>query len=253
MNCKDIEYMMPLYLSGELDSATMARFECHAAECAGCRREMEELQALDRALCQGLLTENIDAAPVQARVMSQIRSERRRPHYWQTIRIALAVAAFVLCAVLVSSIYRGSTRYKQIQMDHVNEVVMGHQQRWLTDEAQIQQMAAQRLSIQLQPQQLAIPGYRLLRGRRCLVGSHHYLHLVYGNGVEEMSMYIIAGQDKDVLSRVSALVSPHIYSRAESGYNVTEGDAKGWRIVLVGKTEVYKQQAIIDDRLSIIS
>jgi anti-sigma factor RsiW len=253
MNCRENEYMMPLYLSGELDSATMARFECHAAECPLCRREMEDLQAMDRAVCQALLTEHIDATPLQARVMKQIHSERPQPPFWQAFRIALAAAALLFCAVLVGSVYHAKALYKRAQLDHVNEVVMGHEQRWLTDETAIQKMMEQRLSTPVQLQRLTIPGYRLLRARRCLLGTHHYIHLVYGDGTEEMSMYILVGQDTDVLSRVSALLSPSIYSRAESGYNVTEGDAKGRRILLVGTTAANKQQAIISDRLSVIS
>ena len=253
MNCKDIDYMMPLYLSGELDSATTARFESHTAECAPCRREIEELQALDRSLYQLLQNENIDATQLHGRVMNQIQREQPRPPFWRALRITMAAAALVLCAALGFAAYQGNQRYKLAEMDHVNEVVTGHQQLWQTNEADIEALAAKRLSIQLQPQELMIPGYKLLRGRRCLVGTHHYLHLVYGNGAEEMSLYILPKQDLDLFSRVSSLLLSHLHSRAESGYNVTEGDLKGWRILLVGTASDSKQQAIVSDQLNTLS
>ena len=55
MNCTEAKYLMPLYLSSELDAKAMAEFELHAQRCAACTREAEQIRLYDGLLRDGVV------------------------------------------------------------------------------------------------------------------------------------------------------------------------------------------------------
>lgn len=247
MNCAAAIYLIPLYLSGELDSTTMAQFDHHANECSACRRHFEEQKELDLALRISLLTECIDVTRLHTDVMGAIRRSRTAPTdvARHSIRIAFAFAAVLILMVTLGVAYRDNTRYEQASIDHVDEVVMSHSKQWRTQEGMIQELVSQRVATAPNLHQLAIPGYQLLRGKECSIAGSRYIHLVYGNGKKQISMYVLAGNEHELLRRIATKLMPAVRSRFESGYNVTEGDSDRLRILLVSTISKNEEQAIV--------
>ena len=255
MNCSDSRYLRPLYLSGELDNGSTAQMERHLAECLRCRREVEEEQALDKALKHALLREPVHAAALRSRVRHLMHPERgdrlflmRHP-----MQAALAIAAMLLMAITLVVAHRDNLRYEEASADHVNEVVRAAPKSWQTEDGSIAQLVAQRLAVPAAVLQLTIPSYRLLRGKECSIASNRYVHLVYGDGKQELSMYLLEGDGHGLLRRVSTRLTPPYRSRTKDGYNITEGDADGRRILLVSTLSATEEQAIVRHVLQTMS
>jgi len=256
MNCSDVQYLMPLHLSGELDSASMVQFERHVDECLACRKEIEEHQELNKGMRAALLSESVDTTAVRRRVLADIKGERtasivataRHP-----FRIAFAIAAGLLIILTIGATYGDNTRYEQASLDHVGEVVRAQHVEWRTQSSSIGQLVSQCMKTPPQLQQLAIPGYQLLRGKECGIAKRPYIHLVYGNGAQQISMYILEGDEHGFLRRVLTSVQPLVRSRTESGYNVTEGDTAGRRVLLVSKLSQSEAQVIVKHVLQAMS
>jgi len=74
------------WLDGELAAELQGPLEAHLKACAGCRRELAQLQALDAAL-GGL------SAPVPPRIPEKVlaRIQSRRLRWWQSLAIAASL------------------------------------------------------------------------------------------------------------------------------------------------------------------
>ncbi len=94
-NCLEVQDNLSAWLDGELGPEVMIQVERHLEGCAGCRRELALLTALDQAL--GSLT-----APVPAGLPEKVRARINRPsrRWWQHLALA---------ASLVVGIYLGGT------------------------------------------------------------------------------------------------------------------------------------------------
>ena len=74
--------------------------------------------------------------------------------------------------------------------DHRTEVVNSEPRQWLSDPAKIAMLALrQGIPSTTVPTQ-ALGDYRLARGRLCFLDRHIFLHLVYSNGRQEVSLYL---------------------------------------------------------------
>jgi anti-sigma factor RsiW len=256
MNCSDGQYLRPLYLSGELDNGSLAQFERHLEECASCRRQVEEEQDLDKGLRNALLAEPLDATTLRLRVLADIhnaesgKASRLKRH---SVPIALAAAAMLLVMITLGMTYRDSVRYEEACADHVDEVVMAQPKEWKTQHDSLVQFVTQRLAIPATLGPLTIPRYQLLRGKECSIASNRYVHLVYGDGEKQVSMYVLEGNEHGLLRRISTSLLPPVRSRTKAGYNVTEGDANGRRILLVSTLPAGEEQAIVKNVLHTMS
>jgi anti-sigma factor RsiW len=248
MNCSDVQYLIPLHLSDEMDSASMAQFERHADECPACQKEIEEHQGLNKGIRAALLSESVDTTAVRRRVLAEINGGRtvsifktaRHP-----FRVAFAIASGLLIMLTISAANRDNARYEQVSLDHVKEVVRAEHVEWRMQSSSIGQLLSQCMKTPPQLRQLAIPGYQLLRGKECGIAKTPFIHLVYGNGAQQISMYVLEGDEHGLLRRVLTSLQPVVRSRTEAGYNVTEGDTAGRRVLLVSKLSQSEEQVIV--------
>jgi anti-sigma factor RsiW len=248
MNCSDVWYLMPLHLSGELDGVSMAHFERHVNECPACQQRMEEQQDMNKGIRAALLSESVDSTALRKRVLTEIKDKRtvsiinfaRRP-----LRIALGVAAGLIIALAVGATNRDNARYEEASQDHVAEVVRTEHREWRTQSSSIGQLVSQCMKTPPQLEQLSIPGYQLVRGKECGISRSRYVHLVYSNGEQQISMYVLADDEHGSLRSIFTSLLPLVRSRTEAGYNVTEGDAAGRRILLVSALPQSEEQVIV--------
>jgi anti-sigma factor RsiW len=226
MNCSDVKYLTSLHLSGELDSAFMAQFERHVNECPACQEQIKEQENLNKRIRAALLSESVDITSLRMRVLTEVKGKRtvsvintaRHP-----IRIALTLAAGLLIVLAVGAATRDNARYEQASLDNVDEVVRAGHREWRTQASSIGQLVSQCMKTPPQLEQLSIPGYQLLRGRECGISRSRYIHLVYSNGAEQISMYVLEVHDHGSFRRIFTSLLPLVRSRTEAGYNVTRG------------------------------
>jgi anti-sigma factor RsiW len=248
MNCSDLQYLMPLQLSGELDSASMAQLERHVNECPACQEQIEEQQDLNKGIRAALLSESVDTTALRMRVLNEVKGKgtvsiintARHP-----IRIALAVAAGLLIVLAVGAANRDNARYEQASLDHVDEVVRAGHREWRTQGNSIGQLISQCMKTPPQLEQLSIPGYQLLRGKECGISRSRYIHLVYSNGAQQISMYVLEDDEHGSFRSIFTSLLPLVRSRTEAGYNVTEGDAAGRRVLVVSALPQSEEQVIV--------
>jgi len=127
MNCREIEQLSLLYLSGEIEEGPRALVRAHLAQCRSCASRMNRKIALDARLREAVSMELPDATAVGRSVRRRIGAERTR-------RFALlaATAAIVVFAAILG--YRAlrpepvGRLYADAALDHRLEV-MEHQPR----------------------------------------------------------------------------------------------------------------------------
>jgi anti-sigma factor RsiW len=192
MNCREIEELGPLYLSGELDEDRKVQFHTHLAECRSCAQQTEQQSAMDarlrKALCAGLPY----AGEIERSVRGRIARERSRR--WMLV----AAAALLIAAVMGYRMLRPERLYADAALDHRQEVIEHQPRRWRTDPAEIEKLAVRYQLTDLSA--LAPAGYRLEHAKMCGIDGQPALHLVYTNGVQEFSVFVRQGGGVEPLS-----------------------------------------------------
>jgi anti-sigma factor RsiW len=111
-------YPLGAYVLGALDAAERQEIDNHLAECAACRAELAELEAvknvLDELPPEALLHEPPDADLVLQRTLRQVRQESNA-RAWQRRTVSVAAAAVLLAGALAGglAIGRSSTSTPQ--------------------------------------------------------------------------------------------------------------------------------------------
>lgn len=187
MNCREIEELAPLYLSGELEEDRKVLFHTHLAECRSCAQQLQQQEAMDArlrtALCAGL--------PVGGEIERSVRTQiaRQRSRRW------MLAAAILIAAIVGYRMLRPQRLYADAALDHRQEVVEHQPRRWRTDPAEIEKLAAR---YQLRDvAALAPDGYRLEHAKMCGLDGKPALHLVYTNGVQEISLFVLSRTGRD--------------------------------------------------------
>jgi anti-sigma factor RsiW len=157
MNCSDVQCLMPLHLSGELDSVSMTQFERHVDGCPACQKEIEEHQELNKGIRTALLSESVDTTALRRRVLAEIKGRRTVSIFTATchpFRIAFAVVAGLLIMLVIGATNRDNARYEQASLDHVKEVVRAEHVEWRTQSSSIGQLVSQCMTTPPQLRQL---------------------------------------------------------------------------------------------------
>lgn len=203
MNCREIEEIAPLYLSGELEEDQRVRVRAHLAQCRSCAVEMDRQVALDARVLDAV-SDMPDATAVERSVRRRIARER----VW---RFAGVAAALVLAAFLGYRAWRPapvSRLYVDAALDHRLEVMEHQPRRWRTDPAEIDKLAARYELTNLAA--LAPQGYRLEHAKMCGLDGKPALHLVYTNGSQEYSVYVRARTGGGKMLREVSVGSEHL-------------------------------------------
>jgi anti-sigma factor RsiW len=197
MNCSEANYVIPLYLSSELDTKVMAEFELHLQRCAMCAREVEQLRLNDDLLRNVFARRPLDIRDLRARFWSQISiSENKRLRFRRPVYM-LPIAALLLLTIGAGIIYftlpytSSQTVYASAVDDHTEEVVQRAPiNGWRETPEEIEKLLRKELGDSDVMRKLAPADYKLARARLCDLGSEQYVHLVYKNEQREISIYI---------------------------------------------------------------
>ena len=150
--------------------------------------------ALDRRLREEVLAEPIDASSVERRVRRAIA-----PRLSHRILAGGGVAAMLVLGALTLSEFNVWSRPAPLRLcsdaarDHTREIVQQQPRHWSSNPASIE-VLAQRSGIRSGAfSKLAFPGYRLDRGKLCVLSGRVFLHLVYSSGSQEFSLFLARG------------------------------------------------------------
>ena len=198
MNCNETQFVMPLYLSSELDATRMADFEIHVQQCGPCARELEYARHCDELLRDACLEEPVDTIGLRARVLSEISKSRpRRRFLFRRPVYSLPIAAVLLLAIGAGIIYfslyskSSQTVYAAALDDHYEEVVKNPPLGgWRKTPEDIRGFVRQQLGDADFVDKLAPADYHLTRARICDLPDKAYVHLVYKNDAREISIYV---------------------------------------------------------------
>lgn len=107
MNCSEFHDLLDLFIDGELDDATKARFLQHADECSDCRTRLNAAEQLSDFLSH--MDDNI-AVPLQAQAAwrSAVRAEARRRRMKRIYAACGAVAAACVLTLGVTAMLRSN-------------------------------------------------------------------------------------------------------------------------------------------------
>jgi anti-sigma factor RsiW len=198
MTCSEVKYVMPLYMSSELDVARMAEYELHLQQCAACRREAEQLRIYDELLREAVAEQRIDTRELRTRIWRQISASepwlsglsRRRVHL-------LSIAALLLLAIGAGIIYinrlssNSEDLFTSAVDDHTEEVVQQAPiEGWRTSRVEIERLVNERLSNLDVINKLQPTDYALVRARVCDLAGESYVHLVYDGREREISFFV---------------------------------------------------------------
>ncbi len=225
MNCSDIHELAPLYVSGELDSASAAEFDAHLKNCPSCMHELEEQSRLDARLRQALLAEGTDVMRVNRRIRELMAAETLKPTVVPPARrsgrgfvVAASIAAMFLLMVGTYLLAPGrfSKVYADAAEDHQDEVIDHSPRNWYTDPAKILALE-QYLGVSLNvPQELA-GGYHLEHGKICRLEGKLYLHLVYSDGTREFSLFLRPRDGQRLTGAVRGIANGRLLRASFSG------------------------------------
>jgi len=201
MDCREVAELAPLYLTGEIDAARAAAMDAHLQSCPPCLRELERLARSDLRFRDAVLSGKLRPTQVIQRVRERIAngsgstSLRRSLLRTPLRRVAAFAGSAVALVVLAAGFWLGrAPRPAEVcsdaANDHRTEVVNSEPRQWLSDHAKIATLALrQGISSATVPTQV-LGDYRLARGRLCFLDRHIFLHLVYSNGRQEVSLYL---------------------------------------------------------------
>ena len=185
MNCREIDELAPLYLSGELEEPQRDHFREHLAQCRTCASQINRDVALDERLRQAVTAELPDVTAVERSVRGRMRAE----HVRRLALMAAVAAVFVFAAILGYRALRPVGRvFADAALDHRLEVIEHQPRHWRSDPAEIEKLAA-RYELR-DAGALAPAGYRLVHAKICGIDGKPALHAVFTNGNQEVSVYV---------------------------------------------------------------
>ena len=206
MTCKDCQTLAPLYFSGELDKTLADLFNSHVKICEACARDFRAHREIDAALLHSILMQKTESAEVEEYVRQKIAAEAAaetsRIRFLPARRRWLAAIAGAAALVLIGAFgyyefMSGSVSsvYAAVAQDHHREVVEQRPRSWVSSSEEIGSLAEQQGFSPALPESLVPAGNRLERAKLCRLDGHVYLHLVYSDGAQEFSVFLLPRGD----------------------------------------------------------
>jgi anti-sigma factor RsiW len=236
MRCHEAEGLLAPQFSDSLDAVTQRELALHLDSCAACRARLQMEYELDR-----LIIAEVDRGSppdgLVVRIEQQLEAQRAPwlLSWWRWPALAGAMATVLLFALVFPRFTAGGRMHllcKDAVDDHRSEVVMRQAITWHTG-SEISDLVRRTVPRAQIPQTVA--GLSLQKARICDLLQAPALHLVYGNGAQQVSVFFLLPQDLPSGSLPPpAAASNRLHQENDSGIAVASFTGKGVGVVVVG-------------------
>lgn len=239
MNCKELDQNSTFYFSHELDAQQSADFLAHLESCPSCAAKVRQQQELDHLLRSTVLSQEMDTRALEFRIRRELTNTPQRRIVFPR-RLALVAAGLVLLATLgvLSSNWLRTTREMSAIcadaiVDHRVEVTENAPRKWTADLERIAAISQKVIGTQINPEQFAPSGYHFERARICSLVDKRYVHMVFSNGSQQISMFVRT-RDGSAMQALSWWNQGGLYQDVLGNTNVARIDGHKFSFVLVG-------------------
>jgi anti-sigma factor RsiW len=238
MNHNEIRELLHAHVDGELDLISACEVEQHLRDCAGCRREEEQIRGLRDALTNGAPAFRAPAhlrRNIRAALRREDSGERKDFSFWPIFAASAAFAVLILGLVIfqTSKTLREGAIVDEVIANHVRSLLATH----LVDVASSDQHTVKpwfdgKVDFAPEVHDFAMSGFPLAGGRLDYLDGKTVVALVYQRNKHPINVFIvpaIAGGDS----------SPTLSMRR--GYNVlswTRREMTYWAISDLNETEL---------------
>jgi len=209
LKCQDCEELLHPYLDGELDAARRSAVDEHLRDCAGCRHELQRLQALRGAL-QNPELRYAASETLRHRLMGELKkadARERRPA-WPAWGAAIAAGVLAVALFWNFAPHGGPSLEQLAKMDDamvdsaVDQQQDAQKDDHLTELASADAKAVQswfsgKLAYVPPVPDLSAQGYTLVGGRLDKVNGEAAAALTYQHGDDVVTVFVCAAQHGD--------------------------------------------------------
>ena len=209
MRCSEVEQKAAMYFSHELESGESTDFLTHLKLCASCAEAVEKQGELDNLVRSSILDQRLETRSLEMRILEGIEKAPAIERWiWlrRNIRVVALAAGvlFVLGLLSLLPIQRVNLAlYADAAVDHRVEVVNKAVIRWTSNPEDLSRMSMRVAGEVVRPQALSPDAYHFSRARVCSLQGKRYLHLVYTDGIHELSLFV-SRQDRGRLSELAS-------------------------------------------------
>lgn len=242
MQCEQVKDYLSAYIDSELEASVSIEVAKHTEQCVGCREELRQLKEISRLLRKGVTETQTDtlarAGRINTAVLKQIQSElavesliesRQRPRnsYQKWGFKLLSLAATLLMAigagVVAVLIYQGDFSGPLLAGASRNHRLCNVMEKiGLGGWSRGEDVAGLTDRYGVEPPVLGSLGLNLEAAHPCRVNSSRFLHMVYSNANERVSVYYGSDNCVDKLrSQVGSVELGKVYSYSEDSVQVS--------------------------------
>jgi anti-sigma factor RsiW len=252
MSCSEFPTLLHPYLDGELDLVRQVEIEDHLRTCGACSRIHQAQLALRAALKSDELyfraPAHLEWKVRMATQPAEWKSWLPRPRMPAWIGAAIAAAAVVALAMIVSPMLSRPSRTERIAQDvvsaHIRSLMPGH----LTDVPSsenhtVKPWFAGKLDFSPPVADLSAEGFLLVGGRLDYAADRPVAALVYRKGEHVINLFVWPTASTRELGEAAD---------ARQGYNLlswTRGQTNFWAISDVNAAELQRFAGLVRDRL----
>jgi len=231
MSCEHVERDLGAYLDRELDVESARAVRDHMRECAACRRQVAEREALGR------LVRVVPYYTAPDRLRERVVMQSARPRFVRVVFTWAAAAVLVISVGAGANLLRsGATQGNPI----VDEVVDSHVRSLManhlfdvesTDQHTVKPWFLGKLDFSPPVVDLASIGFPLVGGRLDYIDGRPVAALVYERQKHTINVFVLPGDD--VFARTSV--------RTVRGFHVrhwTRGSMAFWAVSDLNETEL---------------
>lgn len=246
MRCHEAEGLLAPQFSENLEPAIQRELALHLDGCAVCRARLQQEYELDRLITGAVNRATPTADDLVARIEQRLEGKRGwrfLPWQWRWPALAGAAAVVLLCAVVLTRFSASNSMHAlclDAVDDHRTEVVLHEPRRWHSSN-EINDLVRRTVPEAQIPQTIA--GLPLQKGRICGLLQAQALHLVYGNGAQQVSVFFMLRRDLPSDSLPVPNSGKRLHQENDGGIGVASFAGDGLGVVVVGNPDLARNIA----------
>jgi anti-sigma factor RsiW len=246
MRCHEAEALLAPQFSDSLDPATQRDLALHLDSCAACRARLQQEYELDRSITAAVNLATPAGDDLVARIEQKLEGKLARrffPSPWRWPSLVGAAAVILFCAIVLTRFTATNSMHAlclDAVDDHRTEVVLREPRRWHSSN-EINDLVRRTVPAAQIPQTIA--GLPLQKGRICGLLQAQALHLVYGNGAQQVSVFVMLRRDLPSDSLPLPNSAQRLHQENDGGIGVASFAGDGLGVVVVGNPDLARNVA----------